>query len=152
MSVCTRRDGRGEDRGQRADDGDRLHRGGREHEQSIRTRNHVDSRRHHGRGMDERGNRCGAFHGVGQPDVERKLRRLAAGSDEEQQSGRGDDGIADGEASAVRNVRDFREAEGSEVPGDEEHSQQKSGVADAVHDEGFVSGISRRFAMEVETD
>ena len=96
--VLDEADGGGEDRGQRADDGDRLHRRGREHEQRIRARDHVDARRDHGRGVDECGNRRGAFHGVGQPDIERKLRRFAAGSNEQQQRGRGDDGIADGES------------------------------------------------------
>ena len=64
----------------------------------IRPRHHIHARRDHGRGVDQGGDRRGAFHGVGQPDVERKLRRLAAGADEQQQSGRGDDGIADGES------------------------------------------------------
>jgi hypothetical protein len=95
---------RGEDRGERADDGDRLHRRGRQHEQRIRARHHVNARRDHGRSVDERGNRRGTFHRVGQPDVERKLRRFAAGSDEQQQRGRGDHGIANGEASAARQV------------------------------------------------
>ena len=102
--------------------------------------------------MDERGNRCRAFHGIGQPDVEWQLCRLAAGANEKQQSRGSDNGIADGEPSAVRNVRDFREAERSEIPGDEEHSQQESGIADAIHDEGFVSGVRRRLAMEIKTD
>ena len=100
--VLHEADGRGEDRGQRADDGDRLHRRWREHEQRVRARDHVDARRDHGRGMDQSGNRRGAFHGIGQPDVERKLRRFAAGSDEEKQSRGGDDRIADREASAMR--------------------------------------------------
>ncbi len=44
------------------------------------------------------------------------------------------------------------EAERAEVPGDEEHPQQESGVADAIDDECLVSSISRGFAMEIESD
>ena len=44
----------------------------------------------HGGGVDERRHRGGAVHGVGQPEVQRQLRALAAGADEQQQrDGRG---------------------------------------------------------------
>ncbi len=46
---------------------------------------HVDARRHHRRRVDERGDRRRAFHRVRQPDIQRNLRRLAGGADEEQQ-------------------------------------------------------------------
>ena len=91
-----------EDRRQRADDGDRLHRSRREHEQRVRARDHVHARGHHGRGVDECGDRRRAFHRVRQPDIQRELRRLAAGSDEQQQAGGGDPVIADAEVSAAR--------------------------------------------------
>ena len=57
----------------------------RQLEQRVRARHHVDARRHHGGGVDQGGNRRGAFHGVRQPDVQRELRRLARGADEQQQ-------------------------------------------------------------------
>ena len=44
------------------------------------------------------------------------------------------------------------EAQRSEIPGDEEHAQQKSGVANAVDDECLVRRVARRLAMEIETD
>src|ERR1019366_2180348 len=108
--VLYEADGGGEDGGQGTNDGDRLHRGGCEHEQSIRTRDHVDTSSDHGGGMDECGNRRGAFHSVGQPDIERELCRLAAGSNEEQQRGRGDDGIADSKMAATRHGRHVGES------------------------------------------
>ena len=43
-------------------------------------------------------------------------------------------------------------AERSEIPGDEEHAENESGVADAVDDESFVSGVAGGFAVEIETD
>ena len=106
--VLHQADRRGENCGQSADDRNRLHRSRREYKQRIRARDHVDASRDHGRGMDERGNRRGAFHGIGQPDVERKLRGLAAGSDEEQQGGGRDDGIADGEVATTSQRRSRR--------------------------------------------
>ena len=57
-------------------DGTRL-----EHE--VQARDHIDARRHHGRGMDERRHRRWAGHGVRQPDVQRQLRRLTGGADEQ---------------------------------------------------------------------
>ncbi len=52
---------------------------------------HVDAGGDHGGGVDERGDRRGAFHGVGEPDVERDLRGLAGGSDDEQKSDGGEE-------------------------------------------------------------
>ena len=81
--VLHQPDGGGEDRGERAhrgDDGQHLR---RELEQRGRARHHVDAGRDHGGGVDQGGDRRGAFHGVGQPDVERKLRGFAGGADEQ---------------------------------------------------------------------
>ena len=44
--------------------------------------------------MNERGDGGGAFHGVGQPDVQRKLAALARGSGKDEQA----DGAGGGEA------------------------------------------------------
>ena len=52
-------------------------------EQRRHARHHEDAGGHHGRGVDQRGDRRRAFHRVGQPDVQRKLRRLAHGADEQ---------------------------------------------------------------------
>jgi hypothetical protein len=46
---------------------------------------HVDTRGHHRGCVDQRGDRSRARHRVGQPDVERNLGRLPAGSEEEAQ-------------------------------------------------------------------
>ena len=58
---------------------------GRVAEQHGVAPDHVHAGRHHRRGVDEGRDRRRAFHGVRQPDVERNLRRLAGGADEEQQ-------------------------------------------------------------------
>ena len=57
----------------------------------VAARDHVDARRDHGGGVNERGDGRGAFHRVGEPDVERNLRGLAGGSENEQQSDGGEE-------------------------------------------------------------
>ena len=57
-------------------------------ENRARPRHHVDAGRDHGRGVDQRGDRRRTGHGVRQPDVQRNLRRLAAGADQQQQADR----------------------------------------------------------------
>ncbi len=54
--------------------------------------------------------------------------------------------------SAAREVCHFGEAQRAEIPGDEEHAEKKSGVADAVDDECLVSRVAGGLAMEIETD
>ena len=150
--VLNETDRGGKDCGQRSDDGNCLHRRGREHKQRVRTRDHVDASCDHGCSMNERGYWRGAFHGIRQPDVERKLSRFSASSDKEQQSRGGDNGIADGEVAATSSGGHIDKAQRTKIPGDEEHPQQKSGIADSVYDERFRSGVARRLAMEIKTD
>ncbi len=73
--VLHEADGGGEDRGERADDRDRGECRGRVRVDRRRARHHVDAGRDHGRGVDESRDRGRAFHGVGQPDVEREAAR-----------------------------------------------------------------------------
>ena len=72
------------ERRDRADDGDDEHRDGRAGEERVHARDHVDAGGDHGGGVDQRADGRGAFHRVGQPDVERQLRRFADGAGEEQ--------------------------------------------------------------------
>src|ERR1700688_2477705 len=54
--------------------------------------------------------------------------------------------------AAARQVRDFSEAQRSEIPCDRKHAQQKSGVADAVHDECFIGRGAGAGSMEIESN
>ena len=73
--------GRGKDRGQRADEGDdRTGRPGKSVEE-IHPGDHVDAGRDHRRGVDQGADGRRAFHGVGKPDIKRKLGGFARGSD-----------------------------------------------------------------------
>src|ERR1700676_1470847 len=73
-------DGGGEEGGGAADHGDDYHGGFRVGEKDIRARDDVDARRDHGGRVNQRADWRGAFHGVGKPNVERKLRRFSAGA------------------------------------------------------------------------
>jgi hypothetical protein len=79
-----------EQRGDRADDQHEAQRGVRQLEQRRHARDHEDAGRHHGGGVDQRGDRGRAFHRVGQPHVQRELRRLAHRADEQADAGGGD--------------------------------------------------------------
>ena len=102
--------------------------------------------------MNQGADRGRTGHGVGQPDVERELRRFAGGTDEQQQGDRGDDpGIELGGVLA-----NFREAQRvvarAQTPEEQEGSQQKAGVTDAIDDEGLLAGAGIGFFGKPETD
>src|SRR5260370_25589771 len=90
--------------------------------------------------MDQRGNWCRTFHGIGQPDIKRKLRRLAADSDKQQQRGGREHRIADREGSTVRQHVNVGKTERSEKPRQRERAENESGIADTVHNKRLVSG------------
>ena len=81
-------DGRGHDSGDRANPGDGGAHFRRQRIDSAGPRNHVNTGRHHGCGMDQSGNRSGTFHRIRQPHEQWQLRRFA-GCAQEQQCGGG---------------------------------------------------------------
>ena len=85
MSVCTRPMVAAKSAVSAADDGHDLHGGRRVQENRVRAHHHVHAGSDHGRGVDQRADRRGAFHGVRQPDVQRNLRGFSGGADEKQQ-------------------------------------------------------------------
>ena len=127
------------------------HRVGREAEQHVAARHHIDARRHHRRRVDQRGDGRGPGHGVRQPDVEGKLGRLAAGSEEEEQA---DERRVRRETGGVggRRGEDLAEVERAKQGEYAEDPQDESEVADAVDDEGLLAGIRRRLLVVVVPD
>ena len=77
-----------EQRGDAADDGHDALRVGRRDEQRHAAGDHVHAGRDHRRGVDQRADGRGAFHRVGQPDVQRELGALAARAEHQQQANR----------------------------------------------------------------
>ena len=137
-------DAGGEERRRRADRADEVERDLRVHVERRQPRDHVHAGGDHGGGVDQRGDRRRAGHGVGQPDVERNLRRFAGRADEEQQADGGDDrGRVLGQVR--RHAVDVdegerRRAELRQRPEQQEHADQERRVADAVGDERLAAG------------
>ena len=140
-------DGRGPEGRDRAAPGDegQGHLGFVRREKWVHAGDEVDACRHHRRGVDQGGDGRGAFHRVGEPDVEEDLGRLAEGADREEEGDDLDDpGAGDGVAAGVDALLDHLE-EGSQFErpeGDEDghDAEDEAEVADAVDDEGLLRG------------
>ena len=120
----------------------------------MHPRDHVNARRDHGGGVDQRADRRGAFHRVRQPDVERNLRRFADGADEQQDGN-------DGEHARVSHrfrghlreaLEHVAEVERAERPEREQDADRESGVSQARGDEGFLAGGDGRLLQEPEAN
>ncbi len=84
-------DAGGKDGGERADDGDDAEGVGGAVEEDVGAGDHVDAGGDHGGGVDEGRDGGGAFHGVGEPDVEGDLGGLAGGSEDEEEGDGGEE-------------------------------------------------------------
>ena len=109
-------------------------------EDHIRARQHIKTGRHHGRRMNQGGDRRRPGHGIRQPDVERELRRLATGANHQPEGNPGHqppvtqrlDRIIDclGNDRVV-----LRAAEGRNHCKNREHETE---IPDAVRNESFA--------------
>ena len=126
---------------------------------TISRHDHVDAGGHHGRGVDQRRDRRRARHRVGQPDVERDLRRLAGRADEEAQPDHVDEPPA-ARPEGVRHRalgdrrRSARAMSAKSTPAgtpactndaeEQEDPEQEAEVADAVDDERLRAAVGVR--------
>ncbi len=151
--VLDEADGRGEDGGRRANRGHDVERGRRHRIEEAHPRDHVDAGRHHGGGVDQRRNRRRAGHGVGQPHVERNLRRLAGGADEQEQRRHRRDRRRDqlGVRAKLGELQRPR-APSADRPEEQHEAEQEAGVTDAVDDEGLLPGIGVFVLLVPEAD
>ncbi len=131
----------------------------REHVEGAHARHHVDAGRHHGGGVDQRAHRRGAGHRVRQPDVERNLRALARGADEQADADPVEQGQAEHDLALEQMHRfaDAPEAQGAgahalETPEQQQHADQEAEVADAIDDEGLVARRRVGQVAEPEAD
>ena len=120
-------------------------------EEEVGPGNHVDAGGDHGGGVDERGDGRWAFHGVGKPDVERKLRAFAGGADEQAESDGGEDASGPGGFYGEFGG-DHVKGEGTEVSEQQEHADEEAEVADAIDDEGLHAGAGCGGLLEPEAD
>ena len=119
-------------------------------EQHAAAGHHVDPGGHHGRRVDQGGNRGRPLHRIGQPHIERDLRRLAGGADEEQHPDRGKHpALHVGSADLAHDSVEIQGPEGDEG---EHHSEDETGVPDPVHDERLLPRRRRRRPLEPEPD
>ena len=101
---------------------------------------HVHTRGHHRRGVDQGGYRGGTFHGVRQPDVQRHLRALAHGPEEEQDSGKRRH-VSQQRGIGVQLLREFIELHGAGGGPDDHDAQDESKITDAVGEKRLLGGI-----------
>ena len=128
-------------------------------EQRRHARHHENAGRHHGGGMNECRDGCRTLHRVGQPYVQRHLRRLAHGADKQADADQRQRPDGRGGAQGNERVRDLR-SRGERVTigervgeiGDAGNSQHEAEVADAIDDEGLEIGKDRARARVPEAD
>ena len=120
----------------------------------MRARHHVHARGDHGRGVNQRADRGGTFHGVRQPDVQRKLRGFSRRADEQQQGNRREHAhlsrrLRRHRRGARQHGREIKRPEG---PQDQKKAEEESEIADAVYPEGLVAGVGGGLLQEEEAD
>ena len=120
-------------------------------EQEEHAAKHVHARGDHRRGMNQGADGRGAFHGVGQPDVQRKLRALAHRAAEDQQAG-GRRQRAQGLRVGGQGLLDHVELQGAEGRPDRQDAEQEPEVPQTIGDEGFLACVRRRRSFKPETD
>jgi len=102
----------------------------------VATNDEVDAGGDHGGGVDERGDRGGALHGVQQPGLQRELRGLARRGQQQQQTNPGQRAFTRLPCFG----EDLVECHGAEGDEDQHDGQAEPDIADAVHHEGLLRG------------
>ena len=117
---------------------------------------HEDTRRHHGRRVNQRGDRCGAFHGVWQPCMQRELGRLAHCAHKQTDGRHGHQHPACTGQLSVLNLgqlgKDFRVVQRTGVGSDQANTQDEAEVTHTVDQEGLHVGEDGCGLLVVETD
>ena len=124
---------------------------GRAIKQRVGAGDHVDAGGDHGGGVDESGDGGGAFHCVGQPDVEGKLRALACSAEKETQGSGGEDATGPCRICG-KSCGDFAEGKRAEIRKQEKHADEETEVANPVNDESFFARVGSRCFLIVEAD
>src|SRR5437867_3473562 len=125
-------------------------------EQNVRARNDVNASSDHGCGMNQRADWRRAFHGVGEPNVERKLRGFSGCAHEEQQGGnRQSTELAErlnGPRADMFRIKQRLKIQSSKCAEEQEHSEHEAEIADAIDDEGFFARVRGRLFQEPKTN
>ena len=133
------RDRRGDDQRRQAAERRDVGGGRRQLEEGVHAGDQIDARGDHRRGVDQRGDRGRALHRVGKPGVERQLRRLREGADQEEQADRDDRAAV--RLEVARRLLEHRQVvEGAELAEDQERREDEADVADDVDHERLHAG------------
>ena len=150
--VLHQADGAGHQRRRGTDHRDNRQGDRRVLEQHRVTADHVNAGGHHGGGVDEGRHRGRAFHRVGQPYVERNLRRLARRADEQQQGNQRQRAERHLDRHLLRGQGDGREVKRIERHHQHQGAQDEREVTDAVDDERLLGRVRCRLLLVVEAN
>ena len=146
--------------GNRADHHNDRQRGAAHFVNRRHARHHEQARRNHRRSVNQCGNRGRTFHRIGQPDVQRELRRFTHRAHKQQQAGYGNQRPfhtgekLDGGILYVGQIGEYVliAQAAAEIGKHQADTEQKAEVADAVDQKGFQVGKNRARTFEIETD
>ena len=145
-----------EQRGDGADGHDQVQRRVRQLEQRRHARDHEYAGRDHGRGMDQRRNRCRALHRVGQPDMQRELRALAHRADKQAYADHGDQHPVGSGKAELCELAGLGEHLGvvqrTAVGQQQTDAQDEAEISDPVDQEGLHVGENRTRLIEPKAD
>ena len=134
--------------------------GGAEFIHRRHARHHKQACRYHGSRVNQSRNRCRAFHRIGQPHMQRKLRRLTHCADKQQQTGyrhqrplHAREKLDGGMLHIGQIGKHIRIAQAAaEISQHQADAEQKAEIADTVNQKGFQVGKNGTLAFEVKTD
>ena len=134
--------------GDRADHGDHFLRGRREIPQRREARDEIHARGDHRCGMDERGDRSRTFHRIGEPRMQRDLRRFRHRTDEEPDTDREHERFAK-RSGFCEDIGKRNRSRRRIAREDREHDAD---IAEDVDDERFARRSDGRRFVEPEAD
>ena len=122
----------------------------------IAAGDHVHTGRHHGCGMNQGTDGCGAFHRVGQPDVQRNLGRFRCCTDEQCDGDTDENHVADMVAprlhARMHRLGHARKLQRPEREENQHDADRKAPVPDSVDNERLLGGITRATLCNKEAD
>ena len=149
---------RGPERRQHTDDSDDVKDHREDGEHASQTGKQVDTRSHHGRGMDKGRNRSRTRHGIGEPSEERNLSGLTRTADKEEETRQREHRKHNLDMTGRHDHLDERregiviEDAGAAHRHEAEHTEQEADIAHAVHDERLVRRLAVIDILVPETD